>query len=131
MSSPDYSEIIDQCFKMASMAYSPYSKIKVGAALLCSDHQIFGGVNVENASYGLTICAERNAIGHAITHGNTKFIALSLYSPQIEFIVPCGACRQVLAEFNPKIQILSVNAKREIKMYGLDQIFKEAFTLNQ
>ncbi|MBP7459737.1 MAG: cytidine deaminase [Candidatus Delongbacteria bacterium] len=131
MSSQDYSKLIDQCFTVAPMAYSPYSNIQVGAALLCNDQQIFEGVNVENASYGLTICAERNAIGNAITHGFRKFIALSLYSPQIEFILPCGACRQVLAEFNPKIQILSMNSKHEIKLYSLDQIFKEAFILDQ
>jgi cytidine deaminase len=111
------------------MAYSPYSKIQVGAAVLCSNKQIFSGVNLENASYGLTVCAERNAISHAINHGQKDFLAISIYSPQIEFIQPCGACRQVLAEFNPKIVILSINSKREIRMYNLDLIFKEAFHL--
>lgn len=125
----DYSEVIDCSYQIAAMAYSPYSKIQVGAAVLCSNKQIFSGVNLENASYGLTVCAERNAISHAINHGQKDFLAISIYSPQIEFIQPCGACRQVLAEFNPKIVILSINSKREIRMYNLDLIFKEAFHL--
>ena len=84
------------------MAYVPYSKFRVGAALLCKDGSIVVGCNVENRSYGLTICAERNAIAAAITMGKIKFEAVAISTPDsAEPVGPCGACRQVLSEFIP------------------------------
>ena len=81
-------------------AYSPYSKFKVGAALLCEDGTIITGCNVENASYGLTICAERTAMVKAVSDGYTKFKAIAISSDmKNSVIVPCGACRQFLVEF--------------------------------
>jgi len=88
--------------KAADMAYSPYSKFRVGAALLCEDGSIVTGCNVENRSFGLTICAERNAVTTAITLGKRRFTALAISTPDsIEPVGPCGACRQVLSEFMP------------------------------
>jgi len=88
--------------KAADMAYVPYSKFRVGAALLCKDGTIITGCNVENRSFGLTICAERNAIAAAITKGRITFDAVAISTPDsVEPVGPCGACRQVLSEFIP------------------------------
>jgi len=88
--------------KIAEMAYAPYSKFRVGAALLCEDGSVVTGVNVENRSFGLTICAERNAVTAAICQGKKSFLALAISTPDsVEPVGPCGACRQVLGEFMP------------------------------
>jgi len=88
--------------KAADMAYVPYSKFRVGAALLCKDGSIITGCNVENRSFGLSICAERNAIAAAITRGKIKFSAVAISTPDsVDPVGPCGACRQVLSEFMP------------------------------
>jgi len=88
--------------EIAEKAYAPYSKFRVGAALLCKDGAIVRGVNVENRSFGLTICAERNAVISAITMGKRDFLALAISTPDSEEPVgPCGACRQVISEFMP------------------------------
>ena len=106
-------ELLKQAAIEASKrAYCPYSNYRVGAALLCTDGTIFPGCNVENASYGLCICAERAAILNAISSGkNEEFPAMAVYAPDGSGIaLPCGACRQFLIEFNPKMWVLSVNA---------------------
>src|SRR5258708_8301593 len=83
----------------SAFAYCPYSNFRVGAAVLTSDGEIVGACNVENASYGLSICAERNAIFQAVARGYPQIRALVLYTPTAKPVTPCGACRQVLAEF--------------------------------
>ena len=94
--------LLQEARKAAEMAYVPYSKFRVGAALLCKDGSVVVGCNVENRSYGLTICAERNAIAAAITRGKIKFEAVAISTPDsVEPVGPCGACRQVLSEFMP------------------------------
>ena len=95
-------ELFKQAQKAAYSAYAPYSKFRVGAALLCEDGSIVSGVNVENRSFGLTVCAERNAITTAVSEGKQTFTALAVSTPDsIEPTSPCGACRQVLSEFMP------------------------------
>jgi len=95
-------ELFLEAQKIAQKAYAPYSKFRVGAALLCKDGTIVRGVNVENRSFGLTICAERNAITSAITMGQRHFLALAISTPDsVEPVGPCGACRQVVSEFMP------------------------------
>jgi len=94
--------LLQEARKAADMAYVPYSKFRVGAALLCKDGSVVVGCNVENRSYGLTICAERNAIAAAIAKGKIKFEAVAISTPDsAEPVGPCGACRQVLSEFMP------------------------------
>jgi cytidine deaminase len=86
-------------------AHAPYSKFQVGAALLCDDGRVFAGCNVENASFGLTICAERSALFAAVAAGAQRFVALALISSAQKPVTPCGACRQVLSEFPPSFAI--------------------------
>lgn len=96
----NYQLLKDEAILAADKAYAPYSGFKVGAALLCEDGTIIRGCNVENRSYGLTICAERNAIFHAVSLGYTRFKGIAIFSPQSKKpLPPCGACRQVISEF--------------------------------
>lgn len=95
-------KLFEEAQKIANMAYAPYSKFRVGAAILCEDGSVITGVNVENRSFGLTICAERNAITSAITMGKRRFTAIAISTPDsVTPVGPCGACRQVLSEFMP------------------------------
>ncbi len=100
-------ELLDHAWKARELAYAPYSKFRVGAAILSESGAIFTGCNVENVSFGLTICGERSAIFSAISAGERKFIALAIVASTATPIVPCGACRQVLAEFSPSLPIFS------------------------
>ncbi|MCL2720444.1 MAG: cytidine deaminase [Treponema sp.] len=94
--------LFNEAGKIANKAYSPYSKFRVGAALLCEDGTVITGVNVENRSFGLTVCAERNAIFAAVTKGHLRFKAIAISTPDSpEPVGPCGACRQVMGEFMP------------------------------
>jgi cytidine deaminase len=90
-------------------AYAPYSKFQVGAALLTASGRIFCGCNVENLSFGLTVCAERAAVFTAIAAGETKFEAIAVVADSIQPVTPCGACRQVLVEFSTDLKIVSAN----------------------
>src|SRR5450432_1350463 len=108
-------QMLTRAAKIASSrAYCPYSHFAVGAALRTSDGRVFAGCNVENASYGLTVCAERNAIFHAVSEGATEIAALVIYTPTASPVTPCGACRQVLVEFgkNADVVCACAGAKR-------------------
>ena len=94
-------KLAGMAIEASAKAYAPYSKFKVGAALLADDGRIFTGCNVENASYGLTNCAERTAVFKGVSEGATRFTALAVAGGEGEVAMPCGACRQVLAEFLP------------------------------
>ena len=104
-------------------AYAIYSKFRVGAALLTQGGEIFQGCNVENASYGLTICAERNAVFQAVARGKRKFRSIAIASDDKGFLTPCGACRQVLAEFAPHLEIVLTNSVGHSKVTSLDKLF--------
>ncbi len=102
-----YEDLVKIALDVRLKAYAPYSNFKVGAALRSTTGEVFTGVNVENVSYGLTMCAERVAVGSAIQAGVTTFDRLAIVSDSAEPVVPCGACRQVLAEFCPELPIVS------------------------
>ena len=91
----------------AGRAYAPYSKFRVGAAVLTATGKIFAGCNVENASYGLCNCAERTAIFSAVAAGERQFKCVAVYTPTKTATAPCGACRQVIYEFGPRIRVVS------------------------
>ncbi|MCL2801779.1 MAG: cytidine deaminase [Treponema sp.] len=94
--------LLNEAKNAALKAYAPYSNFRVGAALLCEDGTVITGVNVENRSYGLTICAERSAVCSAVSKGYLRFNALAIAAPDsVEPVGPCGACRQVIGEFMP------------------------------
>jgi cytidine deaminase len=100
-------ELFLEARKAAEFAYAPYSKFRVGAALLAEDGTVITGCNVENRSYGLTICAERTAVLKAVSMGLSSFKALAVSTPDSEIPVgPCGACRQVLSEFMPPASLV-------------------------
>jgi len=103
-------------------AYAPYSSFKVGAALLAESGKIFAGCNVENVSFGLTMCAERVAVGRALADGENKFERIVIVSDSKTPVVPCGACRQVLAEFNPRLLITSWTVAGESADFALDDL---------
>ena len=92
----------------AFAAYAPYSKFRVGAAVVMGSGQVYRGANVENASYGLCLCAERTALVTAVAAGETKLQAVAVYTPTKTPTSPCGACRQVLSEFGPDALVISV-----------------------
>ena len=110
--------LLDAAQAARENSYSPYSRFKVGAAVLSEDGKIFSGTNIENASYGLTVCAERNALFAAAGAGQRRFKALALITqklPGVKFNAPCGACRQVMSEFfspNTPVYIAVLDGKK-------------------
>jgi len=110
-------------------SYSPYSRLRVGAALICNDDQIFSGANIENASYGLTICAERSALGCAISAGAKSIKTLVLISDSDKIITPCGACLQMLSEFAEDLKIICLNNAGAKQETTLKELFPQSFRL--
>ena len=121
-------ELISTAVSMQERAYVPYSHFPVGAALLCSDGAVFTGCNVENAAYGSTLCAERTALVKAVSEGRTGgFTAIAIAGRGSDFCWPCGACRQVMAEFHiPKV--IMANLKGEWCVVTMDQLLPYAFS---
>lgn len=123
-------ELIYDARKAAFMAYCPYSNFKVGAAVFCDDGTVVTGCNVENASYGLTICAERNALFSMVAQGKTA-LAVAVTCPYAkdapnQYKMPCGACRQVMAEhFGPDVRIIVDG----VRTFTIDELLPEAFKL--
>ncbi len=115
--------------KIASeSAYAPYSGYKVGAALKTASGKIYLGCNVENASYSLTICAERNAIFQAVAQGETKFSELAVFVQSDKLFPPCGACRQVISEFSDDIRIIYGN-ELTFAITNISKLLPESFSL--
>lgn len=119
--------LIASAIEAQKNAYAPYSKFTVGAALLTKDGQIISGANVENASYGATICAERSALCAAVSLGHREFLAIGLVTDCAESAWPCGVCRQVLAEFAPNMPVYSSNAAGDVEMCTVSELLPKRF----
>ena len=120
--------------KSMNNAYSPYSGYKVGAALLCDNGKVFTGCNVENSSYGATVCAERTAIFKAVSDGERDFSMLAVAGGKenelSDKFLPCGICRQVMAEFcKPEFIVLVVTSENTYKEFSLSELLPNAFSL--
>lgn len=116
----DWDELVKAAWQAREAAYAPYSNFAVGAALLAKDGRIFLGCNVENISYGLTNCAERVAIGSAVAAGVREFLGVAVVADTGVPISPCGACRQVLAEFGvPRVMLANRNERIEFSLAEL------------
>jgi cytidine deaminase len=124
-----YQKLIQAAREAREGAYAPYSGFKVGAALLTKKGTIFTGCNVENASYGLSICAERTAVFKAVCAGETDFVALALFTGLEEPSSPCGACRQVLAEFSPGVKVIMVGKNDRVREASLGELLPLTFQL--
>ena len=121
-------ELLNAALSARERAYAPYSKFLVGAAVLAKSGKIYTGCNIENSSYGLTVCAERNALFSAVGAGEREFTALCVVGDTEAPISPCGACRQVMAEFKVP-RIILANLKGDVKEYTLEELLPYGFSL--
>lgn len=104
----DYKLLMDRAKEASKMSYSPFSRFAVGAALIAKSGKIYSGCNVENSSFGMTNCAERTAIFKAVSEGEREILAIAIYSPNSDNCYPCGACRQVMYEFQGDDEIIVI-----------------------
>ncbi len=126
-------ELCQKAVDMLKMAYVPYSRFPVGAALECDDGTVYTGCNIENAGYTPTNCAERTAVFKAVSEGHRKFTRIAVAAATERFTAPCGVCRQVLQEFAPDLEVILVNREgktldltlRELLPYGFDGSYLE------
>ena len=126
-------ELCQKAVDMLKMAYVPYSRFPVGAALECDDGTVYTGCNIENAGYTPTNCAERTAVFKAVSEGHRKFPRIAVAAATERFTAPCGVCRQVLQEFAPDLEVILVNRDgktldltlRELLPYGFDGSYLE------
>lgn len=121
-------QLYEQAMWASDNAYAPFSKFKVGAALLAESGEVYTGVNIENSSFGATICAERTAFVKALSEGERKFIAIAVYADGVESI-PCGICRQFMYEFAPDITIITGVNDGDLNIRTLSELLPIAFKL--
>lgn len=122
-------ELVEAAKDGFAKAYAPYSNFHVGAAALTADGNVVKGCNVENASYGLTVCAERNCLAQGVIAGQQEFSAIVIYTNQEKLTPPCGACRQVIAEFlAPDALVKAVNHINDTKEWTVSELLPDAFT---
>ena len=123
----DAENLIKLATEARENAYAPYSRFKVGAALLTSDGRVFTGCNVENATYGLTVCAERVALWKAVSEGEREFVAVAVVADGERPPSPCGACRQLLWEFCGDIEVITANLPGARQSYHLSELLPHPF----
>ncbi len=134
----DHAALAARAAAVRHHAYAPYSGFAVGAALLCRDGEVFTGVNVENSSYGLTVCAERNALFAAVGAGKREFSALAVYAAPADadegpdYTRPCGACLQAFSEFcAPDMPVIRLRSETEFTVTPFGELFPYGFTLSE
>lgn len=123
----DAAALIRAAFAASERAKAPYSRFRVGAALLCSDGTIIDGFNIESSSYGLTICAERVALFRALAAGHEHFTAVAIVAASRGWCPPCGACRQVLWEWAPELQVILATSESDYRRLPLRELLPHAF----
>jgi len=119
--------LVEAARAVRQLAYAPYSRFLVGAALEAEDGSVFVGCNVENASYSVTICAERGALAAAVSAGARRFRRIAIATDAEPPTPPCGACRQALAEFGEELEVVSVGSK-QIRHWTIRELLPDAFT---
>jgi cytidine deaminase len=124
----DYKELIQAARKAKKYSHSPYSKFRVGAAVLTKSGKIYTGCNIENSSYSLTVCAERTALFKAVSEGEKKFLAMVISTDVKDFISPCGACRQVISDLAGDIDIILTNGVGKTKIMKMNDLLPLPFT---
>lgn len=122
-------QLVNLARKAQQQAYVPYSKFPVGAALLTTKQNVYTGANIENSSFGLTVCAERVAVFKAVYEGERSFEALAVAGPLEGFTYPCGACLQVLAEFSPLMKVIVSDTDQNTQVYPLSELLPQMFSL--
>lgn len=126
----DYKELAIKAREAQTKSYSPYSKFRVGSALLTKGGKVYTGANIEVSNYSLTICAERNAIFQALHHGEREFTAITIACDTEDFGPPCGACRQVLMDFcGNDLDVIMMNKNNDLKIMKLEELLP--FSFNQ
>lgn len=124
-------ELIRQAVSAQEKAYAPYSNYRVGAAVLGESGKIYTGCNIENASFGATVCAERTAIFKAVSEGEKKLLALALVGGDESGISPCGICRQVMSEFSLSMPVYMAKADGSYEVMTVTELLPKAFTLSE
>lgn len=122
-----YKELAEKAVEAKERAIPPYSKFRVGSALLTRDGKVFTGGNIESSSYSLTICAERVALFKALSEGERNFTAIAIASDADDFCPPCGSCRQVLNDFCSDIDVVLIDHNKEIKIFKLGELLPFPF----
>ena len=120
--------LIDAAWQAREHAYAPYSGFRVGAAVQCADGSIYGGCNIENVSYGLTNCAERTAMFQAVANGTKEFHRMVICADTPEPIAPCGACRQVMVELAPQMEVLLINKEGKQIFTTVEKLMPYSFS---
>ena len=123
----EYQELVVAARKARENAHAPFSKFKVGAGLRASSGKVYGGCNVENATYGLTVCAERIAIFKALSEGERKFDAIAVVTDTDDLTPPCGACRQLIWEFCGDVPVVMTNLQGKEQVIAMRELFPKPF----
>jgi cytidine deaminase len=120
-------DLINFAREAMANSYSPYSRFPVGAAIESADGSVFTGCNIENASFGATLCAEAVALSSAVAGGKREFLRIAIISDGVNYTLPCGACRQMLSEFSPELEVLAVRADGRYVSYKLNSLLPSPF----
>lgn len=124
----NYKQLIQKAQNALKFSYSPYSNFKVGACVLTKSNNTYVGANIENATFGATICAERVAIDSAIMNNDKEIVCIAIVSQSGDYTFPCGICRQVMAEFSNDMEIVVAKNENDYKIYKLEDLLPHNFT---